>query len=361
VRQLVRDFPYFARAVNIIVDYVVGAGIVYQARVQDGSGKLDRKTNQRIEDVFARWADEADISGKLHFYELMRLAKRQDVESGEFLLVKTRSDDRRRYLPFCLQAYEADWLASNTLRDVASGNEVEQGIEYNAATGRVAAFHFTDPDTRSANIRVPGASKYLAVSSSNLALSALSAAFFDTQKAGCLACAHNSDVQKKLLAVDQGEKTVCTSPACFRQKQNTYLLAHWAGTPLRKKYRTNGFCFDEAFDWGKHAVFYKKANTRIPMRQPGPYRPGHYGCQDFASSRRGCGHFAGIALPGLRNDRSRRPGNHNSKTQKSQKSKRQETLKRSRRPLILKCGFQSPTGRTAHHHKKIEIFSDIMV
>jgi len=30
---------------------------------------------------------------------------------------------------------------------------------------------------------------------------------------------------------------------------------------LRKKYRTNGFCFDEAFDWGKHAVFYKAKET----------------------------------------------------------------------------------------------------
>ena len=155
VRQLVRDFPYFARAVNIIVDYVVGAGIVYQARVQDASGKLDRKTNQRIEDVINRWADEADISGKLHFYELMRLSKRQDVESGEFLLVKTRSDDRRRFLPFCLQAYEADWLSSNRLRNVASGNEVEQGIEFNAATGRVIAVHLTDPDSWGKTRRIP--------------------------------------------------------------------------------------------------------------------------------------------------------------------------------------------------------------
>ena len=146
VRQLVRDFPYFARAVNIIVDYVVGSGITYQARVQDGSGKLNRKLNQRIEDAVNRWADEADISGKLHFYEMMRLSKRQDVESGEFLLVKTRSDDRRRYLPFCLQAYETDWLSSNTLRGVVAGSEVEQGIEYNAATGRVLAYHLTDPD-----------------------------------------------------------------------------------------------------------------------------------------------------------------------------------------------------------------------
>ena len=85
----------------------------------------------------------------------------------------------------------------------------------------------------------------------------LSAAFFDTQKAGCLACAHNSDVQKKLFAVDQSDKTICTSPACFKQKQNNYLSAHWAQTPLRKKYRTNGFCFEETFDWSRHALFYK--------------------------------------------------------------------------------------------------------
>ena len=155
VRQLVRDFPYFARAMNIIVDYVVGSGITYQARVQDGSGKLNRKLNQRIEDSVNRWADEADISGKLHFYEMMRLSKRQDVESGEFLLVKTRSDDRRRYLPFCLQAYEADWLSSNTLRGVASGSEVEQGIEYNAATGQVLAYHLTDPDAWGKAKRIP--------------------------------------------------------------------------------------------------------------------------------------------------------------------------------------------------------------
>ena len=36
IRQLVRDFPYFARAVNAAVDYTVGPGLVYQARIRTG-------------------------------------------------------------------------------------------------------------------------------------------------------------------------------------------------------------------------------------------------------------------------------------------------------------------------------------
>jgi hypothetical protein len=155
VRQLVRDFPYFARAINSLTDYTVGEGIIYQARVQDAEGKLDRKLNQKIEDALAWWGDEADIAGKLHFYEIMRLAKRQDVESGEFLIVKTRAKDRNRYLPLALQVYEADWLASPNVRDLPSGRKEDQGIEYDGATGAVTAYHLTDPDGWGKTKRIP--------------------------------------------------------------------------------------------------------------------------------------------------------------------------------------------------------------
>ncbi|MDA8139033.1 MAG: phage portal protein [Desulfobacteraceae bacterium] len=158
VRQLVRDFPYFGNAVNKLVDYTVGDAIVYQARVKDGDGKLNTKLNQQIEDAFRWWADEADIAGKLHYYEIMRLMKRQDVESGEFVLVKTISKNRNRYLPFCLQVFEADWLATTSMlgASTAAGDVLlEQGIEYRKATGEVLAYHFTDPDGWGKTIRIP--------------------------------------------------------------------------------------------------------------------------------------------------------------------------------------------------------------
>ena len=156
VRQLVRDFPYFANAVNKLVDYTVGEGIVYQARVKGPDGKLNTVLNQQIEDAFKWWGDEADIAGKLHYYEIMRLMKRQDVESGEFIAVKTLSKDRTRFLPFCLQVFEADWLASNPSWSQATADiEIEQGIEYRRATGKVLAYHFTDPDGWGKSIRIP--------------------------------------------------------------------------------------------------------------------------------------------------------------------------------------------------------------
>jgi len=155
VRQLIRDFPYLDRAANIMVDYSVGTGIVFQSTVKDSAGKLDKTTRQKIEDSVRWWMDEADISGKLHYYELMRLAKRQDLESGEFLLVKTYPKDRNRYLPFALQIYEADWLSSahdnygasaNGISGDSGSRETRQGIEYEKATGRITGYWFADPN-----------------------------------------------------------------------------------------------------------------------------------------------------------------------------------------------------------------------
>jgi lambda family phage portal protein len=151
VRQLVRDFPYFARACNVLVDFTVGTGTNFQSRIlnptwRPGSTdrKFDRVTSQKIEDAVAWWADEADASGKLHFQELERLAKRQEVEAGEYLFVKTQIRDRRRYAPFALMAYEGDWLTSSHATPVGK-NKIDQGIEYDTQTGCVAAYHFTDP------------------------------------------------------------------------------------------------------------------------------------------------------------------------------------------------------------------------
>lgn len=154
IRQLVRDFPYFARAVNVLVNFTVGSGITFQSRVKNPDGKLNKALCQQIEDAFNFWADEADVSGKLHFYELMQLAKRQDVEPGEFLLVKVNSSVRNRFCPFALQVFEADWLT--TLNDNyfgggikpadGSGNIIRQGIEYERLSGRPVAYHFLDPE-----------------------------------------------------------------------------------------------------------------------------------------------------------------------------------------------------------------------
>jgi len=156
VRQLVRDFPYFYRAANLLTDYVVGAGIMFQSKIKSPDGELSKTLIQKTEDVFSFWCDECDIAKKLHFYEMMALAKTQDSETCEFFLIK-RYRPQNRYLPLCLQMIESDYLTS--LGSPQNGNKLDQGIEYDPSTGEVAAYHFTDPESYSMRAieRVPAA------------------------------------------------------------------------------------------------------------------------------------------------------------------------------------------------------------
>lgn len=157
VRQLVRDFPYFGRAVNNIVDYSIGVDIDFQSRAYDADGKPNKDIISKIESAYHWWADEADISGKMHFSEIKRLTKRQDVEAGEFLIVKVVSKNPKRYLPYALQVYEADWLTDRHdtyLKRDDAVTETKQGIEYRKDTGEIVSYWFADPDNYRAEVNI---------------------------------------------------------------------------------------------------------------------------------------------------------------------------------------------------------------
>ncbi len=86
---------------------------------------------------------------------------------------------------------------------------------------------------------------------------ALSDALFDLGEEGCLGCAHNSDVQKKLFDIDMQDQAHCDDPKCFKQKQNNWLMANWENSSIRKKCRTNGFRFDDFFRYNDHPLFHR--------------------------------------------------------------------------------------------------------
>lgn len=141
VRQLVRDFPYFASAVDNIVNLVVGDGIKMQARVRSGN-ELNQKVNQQLEEIWKRWCDEADISGRLHFDEMCALAKRQEMEAGEYIFIKARPR-RSTFLPYALQAIEPSRISDLGAR-INKTSALHQGVEYDPRTGEVLAFHIED-------------------------------------------------------------------------------------------------------------------------------------------------------------------------------------------------------------------------
>lgn len=154
VRQLVRDFPYFARAVNVLTNLTVGTGITVQARVKDPDGNLASGICSAIEDGFDRWNEQADVAGRLCFYELMELAKRNMLETGEYLFVKRHIKGPGRFLPFALQAMEPDRLSGYAVNP-SPGNLMYDGVEVDGVTGQPVFYHFAANDYGMKPFRVP--------------------------------------------------------------------------------------------------------------------------------------------------------------------------------------------------------------
>ena len=145
-RQLVRDMPAMATALQRVQDFTVGDGISLQARVKNRrTGKLDKTLNQQIEDAWQRWCESCDAGGRLHFNEMVQLACRQEIEVGEYVFLKRFTRAGGKFLPFDLLAIEPDQLSHYGATSLP-GNEISQGVEYDPRTGKAVAYHFEDPE-----------------------------------------------------------------------------------------------------------------------------------------------------------------------------------------------------------------------
>lgn len=130
-RDLVRNNPHAARAVQSIVSNVVGSGIM--PRAASGDAELDR----RVDQLFERWAERCDADGIGDYYALQTLAVREMVEAGEaFVRRLALPAVEGLEVPLRLQLLEPEML------DVAARSEgdriVVQGIELDVAGQRLA-------------------------------------------------------------------------------------------------------------------------------------------------------------------------------------------------------------------------------
>ena len=154
-RQLVRDMPAMSAAIDRVEQFTVGNGICLQGRVKDPStGRLAQGINTKIEDAWKYWCDQADAGGRLHFYEIQQLCARQDVEVGEYIVVKQFSRAGGRFLPFSLLLLEPDQLNGYGAQPLP-GNDIHQGVEYDPRTGRAMAYHFEDAERWKKPFRIP--------------------------------------------------------------------------------------------------------------------------------------------------------------------------------------------------------------
>lgn len=142
-RDLVRNSPVAAGALETDTSHVVGTGLTLQARIDadklgmddDAAAEWQRET----ECMFSWWAESlfADAYGDQNFYELQDLAYRSARESGDTLTVLATKSRPGWPFRLALQVIEADRVCNNKLGPDAEG--MVQGKERDS-TGETVAF-----------------------------------------------------------------------------------------------------------------------------------------------------------------------------------------------------------------------------
>ncbi len=125
-RDLVRNNPYAAKAINSLVSNAVGTGIT--PTLSDGQA------------LWQKWATECDADGQLDFYGLQMLVARTVRESGECLVrLRYRQPTDGLSVPLQLQVLEPDYLDNYRFENLPGGGYIQHGIEYDEI-GRRAAY-----------------------------------------------------------------------------------------------------------------------------------------------------------------------------------------------------------------------------
>lgn len=133
-RDMVRNNPVASRIVQVIDQNVIGAGIVptVKSRSETRAERIRKLVKRHLETT------AFDVLGQHDLYGVQGLVTRCLVESGEVLVRRLWSTDRKLALPFQVQVLEPDYLDSTVDGQLANGNAARQGIEYDKKDQRVA-------------------------------------------------------------------------------------------------------------------------------------------------------------------------------------------------------------------------------
>lgn len=137
MRELVRNNPLAAHALQVLVNNLVGYGI--RARAATGNKARDKRVNA----AWQLWSQRCDAHGHTNFEGLQQLAVRQMLEGGEVFALRRFSRDAGR-VPLQIELREADHLDDSrlTARAGADDARIVHGIEYDRAGRRRAYWMF---------------------------------------------------------------------------------------------------------------------------------------------------------------------------------------------------------------------------
>jgi lambda family phage portal protein len=134
-RDLVRRNAWAAAGVEAFVSNAIGTGIKPQSMLQD------QALRESLHGLWWDWCETADTAGLTDFYGLQALACRAMLEGGECLVrLRYRRPDDDLPVGLQLQLLEPEHLPASLNTELASGNLVRAGIEFDRM-GRRVAYH----------------------------------------------------------------------------------------------------------------------------------------------------------------------------------------------------------------------------
>lgn len=142
-RDLVRNNPIAAKAVQTLVSNIVGPGIRPRA------ASSDPELNRRVDELWKMWARSCDADGHTDFAGLTSLAVREMIEGGDLFALRRRlrrDQIAEGEVPLRIELKEADHLdtARSALSRGTDRNWIKDGIEYSRSGRRVAFWLFPD-------------------------------------------------------------------------------------------------------------------------------------------------------------------------------------------------------------------------
>lgn len=140
-RHLEENYDIAKGVLDVLVDNVIGTGIVPEPQVQDTEGKLHREFNAELLKLHKDWIRTPEVTHELDYYSSQRLTARSWFRDGEMftqhLSGPVRGLDHGTHVPYSIELIEADYVPSQ-LEEPSKG--ITQGIQKNA-WGRPRGYH----------------------------------------------------------------------------------------------------------------------------------------------------------------------------------------------------------------------------
>lgn len=130
-RDAQKNISYIGNYFRNVVNFTIGDGIQFQAKVKNDSKNYDTVANEVIENAWYDWCKNCKIGQKMPFVKVQKMLLEAFLRDGEIFVITLRGSQYGKY-GFQLQIIESDWVDYNLNDDLKNGSYIRHGIEYDA-------------------------------------------------------------------------------------------------------------------------------------------------------------------------------------------------------------------------------------